>query len=102
MMTPNGFLGARYETNSVKICFGCPHRARSHRDMEDNVSRLLLGGKTIQADVVQRVKQLAATINVTNCAFLNTKLPIRVSLFNVFSTVDDHVLRVSFDSFQSA
>ncbi len=83
-------------TDTAKVFFGYPHRASTQSDMESNVARLLYAGKTSLTDVPQRIVHLAGSIIETNRTFLNTKLPIWVTLFNVYSTVDNAALRVSY------
>ncbi|KAI1387300.1 ankyrin repeat protein [Hypoxylon trugodes] len=76
------------------IFLGCPHRAHSIDDLEDQIYQLIqLPGPDIKYRVTQKVKDLARQVNAANETFLATKLLDRAVVFNVFT----HNVRTSLD-----
>lgn len=63
--------------------------------MEDTVLRLLCLGNANQLGMSQRARNLVDSITAINRSFLKTKLPLRVSMVNVYSTMDSLALQVS-------
>ncbi|KAI1416701.1 putative ankyrin repeat protein [Hypoxylon sp. FL1857] len=68
------------------IFLGCPHRALSMDDLEDQLHRLiLLPGPAIRHRALLKVKHLATQVQVANENFLDSKLLDRAVIVNVFS-----------------
>ncbi|KAI0468788.1 ankyrin repeat-containing domain protein [Xylaria cf. heliscus] len=86
--------GSIYRSIRGMIFLGCVHESESREAIEDAISRLICASPNLQTSIVRRAQSLTASILKINNDFINTTIPINVSMINVYSTTPSLQLRM--------
>ncbi|KAL6831423.1 ankyrin repeat-containing domain protein [Trichoderma sp. SZMC 28015] len=83
-MHPDKYREIPYNTTHL-IFLGCPHRG-TRVQLEDSIARLLLlPGGSFRGSFLDSVSALTKTIMQVNCEFIDTKMLIRASVYNIYN-----------------